>query len=150
MLRWYDLDLITAADGLENMNFKNNYADLIRDDLTKRPKFDIRTRIAIGFLLTFVLTFGASIFAMMQLSSLVKKQRFLENASNFEFEIRQARRFEKNYFFYNSNLVDVLYHIQKARSILAFFEEDMRRVMGDNAFEDISEQLIRYGDSVEK
>lgn len=116
----------------------------------RRARFSIRIRIAIGFLITFTLTFCTTILAMVYISDLVQKQRFIENASDFEFEIQQARRYEKEFFLYNTNLVDALLHIQKARSILFFFENDMRRILGDEDYEIISDQLLRYGDITEE
>jgi len=128
----------------------NNRADSIQKGLIDRPAFSIRIRIAIGFLLTFVLTFGTTIIAMIYILDLVQKQRFIENASNFEFEIQQARRYEKAYFLYNTNLVEARLHIQKAHSILIFFENDMRRIMGDEGYGIISDQLLNYGEAAEE
>lgn len=132
------------------MHKMNNNAESIQAGLLRRPKFSVRTRIAIGFLITFVLTFCTTIIAMVYILDLVQKQRFIENAGNFEFEIQQARRYEKDFFLYNINLVDALLHIQKARSILVFFENDMRRVLGDRDYEIISGQLQRYAEIVEE
>jgi len=132
------------------MNGINNRAESIHKGLIERPAFSIRFRIAIGFLITFVLTFGTTIIAMIYILDLVQKQRFIENASNFEFEIQQARRYEKAYFLYNTNLVETRLHIQKAHSILIFFESDMRRVMGDESYGIISERILRYGEAVEE
>jgi signal transduction histidine kinase len=132
------------------MKISNDKTESIQGALMRRARFSIRIRIAIGFLITFLLTFCTTILAMVYISDLVQKQRFIENASDFEFEIQQARRYEKEFFLYNTNLVDALLHIQKARSILFFFEDDMRRILGDEDYEIISDQLLRYGDITEE
>lgn len=126
------------------MDFEKKQAAAVNEGLMQRRRFRIRDRIAIGYLLTFVLTFGTTIYAMVFISGLAQEQRFLENARNFEFEIQQARKFEKDYFLYDTNLVDALYHAQNARSVLTFFKNDMRRILGADAFENISKQLGLY------
>lgn len=134
----------------ELMDFRSNQAASINEGLMKRRRFSIRDRIAIGYLLTFVLTFGTTIYAIVFISGLAQEQRFLENARNFEFEIQQARKFEKDYFLHNTNLLDALYHAQNGRSVLTFFEDDMRRILGAGAFENISRQLSIYESSLQE
>jgi two-component system NtrC family sensor kinase len=132
------------------MDLENKQAAAVNAGLMQRRRFRIRDRIAIGYLLTFVLTFGTTIYAMVFISGLAQEQRFLENARNFEFEIQQARRFEKDYFLHNTNLMDALYHAQNARSVLTFFKDDMRRILGADAFENISGKLSLYEGSLQE
>jgi signal transduction histidine kinase len=122
----------------------------INEGLMLRRKFSIRNRIAIGYLLTFVLTFGATIYGTVFISGLAQEQRYLENARIFEFEIQQARKFEKDYFLHNVDLIDALYHAQNARSVLVFFKDDMRRILGTEGFESVSDQLIQYEESLQE
>ena len=66
--------------------------------LKERPSFSIRARITLGFLLWFILSLGITIASLVILSRIRNKLTFMESASNYTFEIQQARRFEKNYF----------------------------------------------------
>lgn len=130
------------------MDSESTQTESINESLMRRRKFSIRNRIAIGYLLTFVLTFGATIYALVFISGLAQEQKFLENARNFEFEIQQARKFEKDYFLRDADLIDALYHAQKARSVLVFFKDDMRRILGSEALNEISNQLDLYEGSL--
>ena len=87
-------------------------------DLTARPTMNIRTKIILGFFLLFFLCAGASITYLIMGSRIDKKVRFMETVNNYSFEIQQARRYEKNFFLYKTNLPDALETMQNAREIL--------------------------------
>ena len=125
-------------------------AQAAQEALVRRPRISIRLRIALGFLAAFVLTSGLIIAAMLFISHISKQQEFLERAGNFEFEIQQARRFEKNYFLYGTNLYDALNNTQNAQNLLRDFEGEMRQIIGDHAYENMSYNLSRYMESLEK
>ena len=97
------------------VQFTEEQAKTVQDALTNRPRISIRLRIAAGFLIAFIFTCGITIAAMLFISNIAKRQGLLETASKFEFEIQQARRFEKNWFLYGTNLDDALNNIQNAR-----------------------------------
>lgn len=122
----------------------------IKKSLLDRPKFSIRLQIILLFLITFSLTCIIIIADMIFISDMADQQNFLEKATTFEFEIEQARRYEKNYFLYGTNLLDALDHINKAMSIKENCEEEMRLIIGDQACDLVTTNLDRYRDSLEK
>jgi signal transduction histidine kinase len=69
---------------------------------------------------------------------------FMEAAVNYTFEIQQARRFEKNYFLYRTNLTDALEHVQNARAILEAQQHSITAVVGQSGFDTMSRHLNRY------
>ena len=75
--------------------------------LLERPGFSIRARLTLGFLLFFLLSTGVTVTAWVTLNRLEQKLKFLEIADRYTTEIQQARRFEKNYFLYGTNLEEV-------------------------------------------
>jgi two-component system, NtrC family, sensor kinase len=136
-----------------NISFKSFTAEQvesIKRSLLNRPKFSFRLQIILLFLITFSLTCGIIIADMIFISDLAKQEEFLDKAANFEFEIEQARRFEKNYFLYGTNLYDALEHLNNAITIKANCEDEMRLIIGDQTCNTISSNLNRYKESLEK
>ena len=125
-------------------------AQAVQDALTNRPRISIRLRIASGFLVAFVFTCGITIAAMAFISNIAKRQALLETAGKIEFEIQQARRFEKNWFLYGTNLYDALNNIQNAKNLLTTSEEEMRELAGEAAYDNMWSSLIRYNETLEK
>jgi len=118
--------------------------------LLARPSISIRTRISAVFVLLFVLLVGITISAVFLLLELSTKQQFVEKASNFTFEIQQARRFEKNFFLYGTNLSDALANIQTAHNYLDRDAEEMRAVVGVTKYESMMQSLLRYEQLLER
>ncbi|MCJ7773931.1 MAG: histidine kinase, partial [Desulfobacterales bacterium] len=86
--------------------------------LKERPSLSIRVRLSLSFGLWIVLTLCFFFFSIILVSQIRKKLQFTEDTGNYTFEIQQARRFEKNYFLYGTNLKDAMEHIQIAHEIL--------------------------------
>lgn len=112
--------------------------------LRERPSLSIRLRLSLSFGLWVVLTLCIIIFSIILVSQIRKKLHFTEAAGNYTFEIQQARRFEKNYFLYGTNLIDAMQHIQTARNILNEELENMTSVIGKTNFEIMASHLKRY------
>jgi signal transduction histidine kinase len=70
----------------------------------------------------------------------------MEAAGTYTFEVQQARRFEKNYFLYHTNLEDALGHVHNARKILIREGENMADVVGAREYETMAQTLSRYDD----
>jgi two-component system NtrC family sensor kinase len=147
------------ADNASNSNrtrdpvytqFTETQAKGVQDALTHRPRISIRLRIASGFLVAFVFTCGITIVAMAFISNIAKRQNLLETAGKIEFEIQQARRFEKNWFLYGTNLYDALNNIQNAENLLTNSRDEMRNLIGDKAFESMWSSLLKYNETLEK
>lgn len=131
------------------VEFSEEQARTAQDALTHRLRISIRLRIALGFFVTFVLTCGITIAAMVFISNIANRQQLLESAGNFEFEIQQARRFEKNWFLYGTNLYDALNNAQNAENLLSTSREEMLKLVGQKAYETMSNNLDRYRETLE-
>jgi two-component system NtrC family sensor kinase len=114
--------------------------------LSQRPKFSIRTRITLAFLLAFLFSFGIGISSMIYISILSKNQNFFDNAGKFAFEVDQARRNEKNFFLYGSkaDLFTALKNIRSAESILQATASEMRSLVKQETFKRLLNDLHQY------
>ncbi len=130
--------------------FTEEQAQSAREALTHRPRISIRLRIAAGFLVTFVFTCCITIAAMVFISNIASRQQLLERAGNIEFEIQQARRFEKNWFLYKTNLYDALNNAQNAEQLLNTSRDEMSRIIGDQAYDRMTTNVVRYRETLEQ
>ena len=118
----------SGEEALENEAFR---------DLKDRPSLSIRARISLGFFLLFALSLGIMIASIVILYRIQDKLMFLEAVDNYTFEIQQARRYEKNYFLYGTNLDDALQHAHRAEKIFGNVK-------------DISGHVRRYAELLEQ
>ena len=112
--------------------------------LRERPRVSIRTRIAVVFLPIFLLLCAITLAAVLFVSRLGTRQQFLEKASNLLFEIQQARRFEKNFFLYGTNLNDALNNVHNADSDLERSADEFRSVVGEGRYVRMRQSLTEY------
>jgi signal transduction histidine kinase len=112
--------------------------------LRERPGISIRTRLTVGSVVWLVLSVAIAIFSVLTTSRIDNKLHFLEATGRYSFEIQQARRFEKNYFLYRTNLNDALEHVQKARDILRAEKHNIITAVGVKELHTISHHLTRY------
>ena len=112
--------------------------------LLERPQLSIRTRIAVVFVLLFVLCSGGTVAAVVFLSAFEGKIGFLETAGTYSFEIEEARRNEKNYFLYGTGLPEAMASANLARTHLERGAEQMRSVVGPEALRSMQGGLDRY------
>jgi two-component system, NtrC family, sensor kinase len=114
--------------------------------LLERPRVSIRARIAFVFLPLFVLISGITLVAVLFVSGLATRLQFLEKANSHLFEIQQARRFEKNFFLYGTNLTDALNNVHTAESDLERSAEEFRSVVGETRYQRMRQSLTEYAD----
>ena len=117
--------------------------------LLERPRLSIRARIAFVFLPLCLLISGITLAAVLFVSGLGTRLQFLEKASNHLFEIQQARRFEKNFFLYGTNLTDALNSVHTAESDLERSAEEFRSVVGEKQYLRMKQSLIDYAGLLE-
>ena len=116
----------------------------VQQALLARPGIGIRTRLALGFLSLFLLAAAVTGAAYAMLSRLEVRLRFLETADRFTMEIQQARRFEKNFFLYGTNLQDIQDHIQNAWDLWAKALPDADAFLSRADLAKMEEHLKRY------
>ena len=114
--------------------------------LKERPAFSIRARLGLGFVVWLVLSLSIAIISTFLISRIKDKLYFTEAANNYTFEIQQARRFEKNYFLYHTNLNDALEHVHNAQLILDSEQGNIESVVGQSNFAAMAGHVERYED----
>jgi signal transduction histidine kinase len=112
--------------------------------LRNRPSLSIRAKIAISFSLFFILCFAITCWSYWILSKLEDKINFLEITDNYMVEIQQARRFEKNYLLYSTDLNDALEHLKKANAILSEHNDTIKSILGKDHFEKMLLYMSKY------
>jgi signal transduction histidine kinase len=112
--------------------------------LMERPQLSIRARIAIAFTVLFLIYGALTAVAVSFLARFETKIGFLEKAERYVFEIQQARRFEKNYFLYGTDLPDAVTSAHMAANYLQRDTEQIRSVVGEQKYLEMQESLGRY------
>jgi signal transduction histidine kinase len=122
------------------------HAEEAQRALQQRPSFSVRSRLAIGFGLWFLLSLGITVTSIVLVTCIKDKLRFLEAAESYMFEVQQARRFEKNFFLYGTNLDDAIGHVEKAHEVLEIQRPNLEHVVGAAAIDSMAAHLSRYED----
>ncbi len=73
---------------------------------------------------------GITLISLYVVVILKDKLHFLQVADNFSVEIQQARRFEKNYFLYGTNLSEAANHVNTALTLLQTNVLPLKGVIG--------------------
>jgi signal transduction histidine kinase len=92
----------------------------------------------------FILTAGLATASILTLSGIDQKLKFTAAVDRYTFEIQQARRFEKNFFLYGTNLPDALVHVQNAQGILDQEHDQILTVIGEPGLQSMTEHLVHY------
>ncbi|MBN2418795.1 MAG: two-component sensor histidine kinase, partial [Deltaproteobacteria bacterium] len=82
--------------------------DPVHQALVRRRHFSLRLQLFIGFLIVFLFAVAVAVLILITTNKVEDKLRVLEIVDNYVIEIQQARRFEKNFFLYGTNLSDAL------------------------------------------
>jgi signal transduction histidine kinase len=137
---------MTTAFGEEWRSTLQEIGDTAQRALRERPSVSIRMRVVLGFVLWIILSLGLAIISMITISRIQQKLHFLQATDSYTFEIQQARRFEKNFFLYHTNLEDALEHVHNAGAILSGEKENITNVVGENEYQVMGTHLSRYED----
>ena len=111
-----------------------------------RPLLGIRTRITLGFFICFLMALGITLISLYVVVLLKEKLHFLQVADNFSVEIQQARRFEKNYFLYGTNLPEAANHVNTALTLLQTNVLQLKGVIGKPNYD----ALINHTETYQK
>lgn len=133
-----------ASDADPGVRTEEGTQDRVERALLGRPSISIRARLTLGFLLFFLLSTGVTVTAYVILDRIEGKLRFLDIADRYTTEIQQARRFEKNYFLYGTNLDDVIEHVRNAADLLTSGKSELRAIVGEEKFRRIGQHQERY------
>ncbi|MEW5913431.1 MAG: HAMP domain-containing sensor histidine kinase [Thermodesulfobacteriota bacterium] len=124
--------------------------EAIRRALVERPRFSLRLQMYLGFLAAFVLAVGVAVALVYNFHSMESKIRFLEIVNDYVMEVEQARRFEKNFLLYGSNLRDALDNVFLAEQILTRNAGELAAVMGSGWSEVMLPKLRGYQGLLER
>jgi len=134
--------MVSEADHIENGKEKGpdvldgtydriKAVETANEALLSRKRLTLRFQIFLSFFLVFLFASGIAVALIMTNALVEKKQRFLDITNDFTLEIVQARRFEKNFFLYGTNLNDALENVYQAREILRRNEGRIKNILGD-------------------
>lgn len=112
--------------------------------LQERPTFSIRARLLLAFALFFVLTLVIVLWSIDIMGEVQDKILFLEVADDYKVELQQARRFEKNFLLYGTNLDDAREHVHRAQQLTMRNSERFLKTVGKRPLEVMKSQLAEY------
>ncbi len=112
--------------------------------LRERPRFNMRLQLILAFSLFFLLPLVITLWAMSVLAEVDRKVLFLEVADDFKLELQQARRFEKNFLLYGTNLPEAREHAQAALDLMTTHVDRFLGVIGEEANRSMHEHVVDY------
>ncbi len=114
--------------------------------LRDRPRISLRRRLTIGLLAWFVLSLGITVLSVLLIGRVRAKLATVGAVDRYAFEIQQARRYEKNFFLYGTNLPDALDQLHAAQRILEQESSNMAAVIGDASVDLMQAHVRRYAE----
>jgi len=116
----------------------------IKKALQERPSFSVKARLILIFLILLLISTSISVVSILLLSTINYRIQYVSLADSFANEIQHARRSEKNYFLYNSDLSEVIDQITKANGLLEQASVELGHVVGRIEIDSISQYLDKY------
>jgi two-component system NtrC family sensor kinase len=132
---------VSSEGGLGQAGTPGEAADTALKD---RPTLSIRTRLILAFSLFFAFPLGITLWAINVLAEVQDKILFLEVADDYKVEIQQARRFEKNFLLYGTNLEDAREHARAAQKLSEGHADTFRKVVGERSLQIMNRNLSKY------
>jgi two-component system, NtrC family, sensor kinase len=138
-----------VRDTLEGSYDRIAAIETARKALISRKRLTLRLQICLSFSLIVLIGVVIAVALVMINSRVEEKLHFLEITEEFTLEIIQARRFEKNYFLYGTNLSDAVENVYKAREILRRNEGELDKVF-EKTYAVILSNIDRYQKLLER
>lgn len=121
-----------------------------REALLNRPRFSLRLQSYLSNFLAFLIALAIAITLVVSFYHMEDKISFLEIVNDYVVEVEQARRFEKNFFLYGTNLSDAQDNVFRAENILSRNAEQLAAIMGRDWRQEMLPNLHRYQQLLEK
>jgi len=118
--------------------------------LSHRPNFSIRKKIALSFLLCFMVTGAVTLASHLILQRIEQRLHFLDLADIYTSHIQQARRYEKNFLLYGTDLSSALSHVADARITLSGESAHVEQVVGARTHRQMLYHLEQYDRLLER
>lgn len=130
--------------GLEEDSGESYYRRLADKELLQRPSLSFRTQIVTAFLFIFFLALAITAGAMIAVDRIQVKIDMMQTWENLLFDIEQARRWEKNFFLYGTNVDDAVQSAREAQEILSENRAGLSRIATPERVELIEEHMNSY------
>ncbi|MCF8031862.1 MAG: HAMP domain-containing histidine kinase [Desulfarculaceae bacterium] len=125
-------------------------AEQARRALLARPRFSLRLQIFLGNAIAFLVAVAVAVALIASSHRMESKTRFLEIVNDYVMQVEQARRFEKNFFLYGTNLSDAQDNVFQAEAILNRNAEELAAIMGADWRRQVLPNLHSYARLLEK
>jgi two-component system NtrC family sensor kinase len=125
-------------------------AEIALRALKERPKFSIRMQIYAAVLISLIVLLAITSALLVTNNVIENRVNLLEISNSYLFEIQQARRFEKNYFLYGTNLGDAMDNLYSAKRILLENSDKFEGVINKQASTAMLAHLEQYQSLLEK
>ena len=135
---------------IQNVYNQMEVIDAARTALLARKRFSVKIQIYIANALVFLFALGIAVVLISNVYRIQSRMEFLEFANDFSIEIQQARRYEKNFFLYRTNLTDALSHIQSAKSVFTGNADQFASILGQSQQQRFLVQLDGYTQLLEE
>jgi two-component system NtrC family sensor kinase len=135
---------------MENVYDQMEAVAKAREALLGRKPFSVKNQIYIAYALVFLFALVVAGILISNIYRIQDRMEFLEIVNEFSAEIQQARRYEKNFFLYRTNLDDALENIRLARSIFDDNEEQLTALLGRSHQQTVLHQLEAYAGLLEE
>ena len=139
-----DTDQASASTTLDGRFDSIQAIESARRALLSRRRFSLRSQIYLGFLLVFIFVLCIAAALIVTMYQVEDRLRFLEIVNDYALEIQQARRFEKNFFLYGTNLEDALENVYKAKEIFDSNSEEVIKILGKDTEHTVLANMERY------
>jgi signal transduction histidine kinase len=118
--------------------------------LLSRPKISVRGRLVMTLALFTVGSVAITVVMWILLSLIDRKIELIGVADQLNYEILQARRFEKNFLLYGGDLEHVDYHIDAAHAALELSLEELSTSVSSECLEFLEVNLWHYRELIGK
>jgi signal transduction histidine kinase len=115
-----------------------------------RPRISIRLRIGVSMGVCFALTVAVAVAWIVSVEKIGRSQQLLEDVNLYLFELDQARRFEKDYLLYQTNLGDAFTHVGSAHGLLRTARAQVESSSQSRSFDAIDANLAEYDQLLEQ
>ncbi|MFP4127723.1 MAG: hypothetical protein ACLFSF_01670, partial [Desulfonatronovibrio sp.] len=120
------------------------YRKLADKELLQRPSFGFRAQIIMAFMFIFFLALGITAGAMIAVDRIQIKIELMQTWDNFLFDIEQARRWEKNFFLYGTNVEDAVQSAANAQSKLVENRDNLSKIASPERVRVIESHMEKY------
>ena len=113
-------------------------------DVLSRPRFSLRSHMLLVFILLSSLSMALVVGSVIAINHIQKKLHFFQITEKYLFDIAQARRWEKNYFLYGTNLKDAVLSANNAKIILSDNLKNVTIILSPEKTATIVRHLDKY------